>query len=237
LAATQPEDGTQTDLGINEAVKMLTSGNSDEQRVNVLTVFTDGQSNDPELTMIAANKAQAAGITTFSIGIGSGINQEELLVIAANRTDHVVSVNSFETLVELVYGLNSEACAIPQKPKLNDTITDTVMKDEIRYYRYSVPEEGITVIIDSLTGKTGKFYSISVETPSSALNDGVFSNNVFIPTTADPGLNQVYVAVQGLEDKNGFTIKALEGDHSSAGNVFSSGFLIATLYVINQLIL
>ncbi|CAL8071043.1 unnamed protein product [Orchesella dallaii] len=101
--------GTASDLGINQAVSEFQS-NSRAVPKNMV-FLTDGVSNSPTATLAAAQRAQAAGIRAFSVGITTNINQQELLAIAGNNSDHVFNTDGFEDLLKLLQPVSRRVCA------------------------------------------------------------------------------------------------------------------------------
>ncbi|XP_076472602.1 hemicentin-1-like [Babylonia areolata] len=91
---------------------MFTSGNGDRSSVtNLGVILSDGVSNDASYTATQAAYARNAGITLFSIGIGSGIPLSELNEIATDPdSDHVFSVSSFSALSGITSAFQAQAC-------------------------------------------------------------------------------------------------------------------------------
>lgn len=78
---------------------------------NVAIVVTDGQSNNPNLTIAEAQKARAAGITVLAIGVGSGVSRKELNAIATDPdSTHVFMADNFDALKSLKALLSTKAC-------------------------------------------------------------------------------------------------------------------------------
>lgn len=79
--------GTATHLAIDEMVKSFTAANgarpANEGHPRVGIVVTDGHSNNFQLTNQSAIRAHAAGIIMFSVGVGTGVNIQELQIIAS----------------------------------------------------------------------------------------------------------------------------------------------------------
>ena len=79
-------------------------------RVNatkVLILMTDGQSGD------ASTEAQTLrdkGVLIICIGIGSGVNDDQLLGIVGNETTLVTHVDTFEALTSVVGLIQGSAC-------------------------------------------------------------------------------------------------------------------------------
>ncbi|XP_061183369.1 CD109 antigen-like [Saccostrea echinata] len=77
----------------------------------IVIVITDGQSNDPAATKIAAEALRSIGVTTYSIGIGSGIGQRELENIASD-INHVFRVSNYNALQQVQLSLGVENCHV-----------------------------------------------------------------------------------------------------------------------------
>ncbi|CAG2243892.1 unnamed protein product [Mytilus edulis] len=90
------------------------SGTSRQNAAQIVIVLTDGYSRDPESTKHEAKKLHDAGINTFVIGIGDGIDMEELRSIASEPNDkHLFLVDDFNALDSIKDLLVSRACDIP----------------------------------------------------------------------------------------------------------------------------
>lgn len=229
---------TNTNGAILKAVELLTKSDRMDGSPRVMTVFTDGKSNNGVTSSV--QEAKLREIQSFSVGIGSNTNQAELLQIAYGDPSHVFSLTSFDALADFFYRLNMEACTVPQRPAVNQFITDQLKRNERRYYAYDVPPEGLTVKLDTDNGETRGYYSYTEKTPSSAIYDGQFDRQAFVParpatyrqrrsandtmTTGQP----VYIAVEGLQDNNNYTIAGIKGDVRTG----SASSLQMTLWVI-----
>ena len=102
--------GTYTDLALNATLDVLT----DENNIRIGILLTDGQSNRPELTLIAvaAVYVHAAGIKMHTFGIGN-TNRTELEAIASKiLADYSSYVSSFSRsrLNELLLLLTRQTC-------------------------------------------------------------------------------------------------------------------------------
>ena len=145
---------------------------------------------------------------------------------------------------ESVQQINSQTCRVPQKPEVGKKVNnDKLSKYEKRYFKFDLPESGITVKIEVNKGKTRGYYSYTIENPSSAVNDGEFTNEVFIPyqkkyvlgrakRTTDETM-EVYVTIEGNEDHNEYSLDSLEDNHTNASdpiaiNIF---FIIISLKI------
>ncbi len=68
---------TFTGDAINQTITKILAANFDAGLNKILILLTDGKSNDPVLA--AANYARSKGITIIAVGIGSGVNDTQLL--------------------------------------------------------------------------------------------------------------------------------------------------------------
>ena len=94
---------TRTDVALNLVrTDVLTSTAGARDDVNdICIVVTDGQSQFPNATRVAANRLHDAGIRTFTIAAGqtSAAFHAELRHIASSpSSDHVFEVNQFSSL-------------------------------------------------------------------------------------------------------------------------------------------
>lgn len=69
--------GTLTGIAINETVAKILSGNFDSGLNKIMILMTDGKSFDQVLG--ASDYARSKGITMIAVGIGSGVNDTQLL--------------------------------------------------------------------------------------------------------------------------------------------------------------
>ena len=100
--------GTRTDLALNATLDVLT----DENNIRIGILLTDGQSNRPNLTLIAAAAVHAAGIEMYTFGIGN-TNPAELEAIASEpHADYSFYISSFNrsSFNELLLLLARQTC-------------------------------------------------------------------------------------------------------------------------------
>ena len=77
----------------------------------IAIVITDGKSQSPSATAQEAQKLRDKGITVFSIGVGSGIQESELKAMATDPDNqHVFVVNNFDALDLIKASLQQKAC-------------------------------------------------------------------------------------------------------------------------------
>jgi len=81
--------------------------------------MTDGNSFDD--VKAASDNARAFDITLFCVGIGSNINQTQLLQIAGTSSN-IVLIDNYASLDKLVYLIENYFCKQIIDVKLNDFI-------------------------------------------------------------------------------------------------------------------
>lgn len=71
------------------------------------------------------------------------------------------------------------------------------------------------------------YYSYMIENPSSAINDGYFSVDIFIAALEcyNESAGTVHVTMQGQDDKNVYSLETSEGKHTSGGNQLKTSVL------------
>ncbi len=109
LNAAHLADGTNTHLGINTALNDYNTASRNEL-VNMV-LLTDGKSKDLTSTTEAVKKANELNIRTYAVGIGSEINQEELLMIANGDTGSVFTTATFSELIKILSPVSKKLCS------------------------------------------------------------------------------------------------------------------------------
>ncbi|XP_046571860.1 collagen alpha-1(XII) chain-like [Haliotis rubra] len=77
----------------------------------IVIVLTDGESNFPNETVVAAKKLHDRRITVAAVGIGSEVNRDELNAIASN-SKHVFLVPNFDALQSIHQQLTDTTCKL-----------------------------------------------------------------------------------------------------------------------------
>ncbi|XP_033736270.1 collagen alpha-6(VI) chain-like isoform X1 [Pecten maximus] len=105
---------TNTDKALDFARQnsFLSSNGGRSDAEKIVIVLTDGQSTSPSKTSVAANALHHSGVEVITVGIGNGITQSELAVIASDR-QHVFQVQSFDALQTIQTELTNAACQAP----------------------------------------------------------------------------------------------------------------------------
>ena len=103
--------GTSTHLALNLLSTAFSTSRTDQGIPRVAIVFTDGQSYSQTLTAQAAQSVHDTGIIVYSIGIGSGVNTNELNTIASSSSN-VFLISSFSAgdFAKILLPLRTTAC-------------------------------------------------------------------------------------------------------------------------------
>lgn len=73
--------------------------------------MTDGQSNYPQQTVLAALRTHNANINVFAVGVGASIAVSELQVIASDPVClYVILLSTFTELDSLKYIIQKRTC-------------------------------------------------------------------------------------------------------------------------------
>ena len=103
--------GTRTDLALDLVPTAFINARVNEGIPRVVILLTDGQSNEPTLTAQAAPRVHNDNIEVYSVGIGSGIEEAELHIIASDPS-YVYLITDFspEAFAEELRPLQLTAC-------------------------------------------------------------------------------------------------------------------------------
>ncbi|XP_067673461.1 collagen alpha-1(XXI) chain-like isoform X2 [Haliotis asinina] len=97
----------------------------------IAIVLTDGQSYDRSVTVHEATLNHEAGITTFVIGIGSGVDMTELSALASSpHTTYLHRIGDYSILQSIKTRLAIETCKVKYvKPTPRPTPAPTIQAD------------------------------------------------------------------------------------------------------------
>lgn len=103
--------GTNTADGINYMTNQMFSLNSGARSnvPRIAIVVTDGRSSNPTATAMAADKARQANIALMAVGVGNGVDMNELNSIADHNTQ-TFTVSNFDQLQSLTASIIQKAC-------------------------------------------------------------------------------------------------------------------------------
>ncbi|XP_069121966.1 uncharacterized protein [Argopecten irradians] len=135
--------------------------------VKVLVVITDGVSNDRLNTIHAAEDIHANNIVTFTIGVGSHINNEELNDIATSPScTHVMTVSGFTDLKALKQEIQEKTCKAPLYIEMNHTYT--CVMENCPGLAVITPPGGVTVETNVTCGKITLFTAFGSPYPGNS---------------------------------------------------------------------
>jgi receptor-type tyrosine-protein phosphatase Q len=187
-------------------------------------VITDGYSSSYSATVAAAQSAHDNGITLFAIGIGSNVNSDELDAIASDPS-YVSTITGFDSsqFDALQTTITNEACTTSAEVEINETVDTSVGEDEITYIKVPYDsDEGVTIKINVTNGTVTVYVSDQTTTPNEAFYDWMIETDGYSDVYLDPDAvnrtigDTVYIAIEGQEPDNDFTLVTEEGDTTSA---------------------
>ena len=208
-----PAGGTHTSTGIETAdddvfVESMGMRGIDSGAGRVLVVITDGQANDGYAPgTAAAALRELKNVNIFPIGVGNGINIEELESMASSPVeDHVFTLKSFNTIQDIVEKMSARTCDTPAvlSACLGTSVDMTVDSCFFRYFQFTNDEAAPTfsLKVTAVSGKVNVFYSYTVANPGPFSNDGQllgiepgWVGETFVDMD---GRQALYVSVQGL---------------------------------------
>lgn len=79
--------------------------------VKIIIVVTDGRSNQPSETAKWAREVKAAGILVIAVGVGGGVDRDELVTIASGR-QNIFTVDNYDMLDTIREAIGSRTCAV-----------------------------------------------------------------------------------------------------------------------------
>jgi len=173
--------GTNTGAAIDHlrTVVFTTDKGMRQESAKIAIIQTDGRSNNKQLTLEAAPKLRDEGVTVFAIGVGSGIDENELIGIATSPTcRHVREIDDFDELDSIIADINNVAC-------------DTIIKVDDEIDADLTCNHTVTMSIEIAEGKTLGIVgdgipdiegSFNYTHPSSAFYDFKVKPDTSIPT-------------------------------------------------------
>lgn len=117
--------GTKTGIAINASVAKIAAKNYPNGLPKLLVILTDGGSNDN--VQYAADYARSFGITLFCVGIGSNINNAQLLQIAGTQSN-ILYISNYASLSKLAYIIANYFCKQIIDVNLNQPIYGNVVR-------------------------------------------------------------------------------------------------------------
>jgi hypothetical protein len=106
----------------------------------VALVFTDGYSNcGAAVGVESTNLLHITKASVFAVGIGSGINNAELLTIATDK-NYVMHVNNYLNLTTVINTITVQTCGIPAFVIPNMKVESQVPSNTYRYYQLDTTE-------------------------------------------------------------------------------------------------
>ena len=100
--------GTNTHLALKYALE-TSFRHSRSGVAKIVIVITDGKSNNKRMTLEEAGRLRSSGAIIFSVGVGSGVDRDELLGMAS-KSAYVFDVSTFSALRNIRERLTKTTC-------------------------------------------------------------------------------------------------------------------------------
>ena len=210
-----PSGGTNTGEAIdyvrmNSFTTSFGARDLSEGIARVLIVATDGQSGDD--VVAPSERARNDGINIFAIGIGTGIDEEELRSIA-DSPNQVFLVSNFNRLLQITFLIRTSSCKARALVKVGKPVSKNIPGGEVTYL--SIPIAVGQPLSIKFTGTDGNFIiyaSYTHRNPGPNLHDfiwfikeGTFTVSTPSSTTSrrrrqsNSGMNEtLYVGVMNV---------------------------------------
>ena len=140
----------------------------------ILIVATDGHSSDD--VKGPAKAAADDGIILFSIGIGDGSDQEQLLDIAGGVSSRVFNTADYRHLIGLSPLLAAESCRAQVSVPPGKQVEYTLIMGEVKYFQISIPENCsqslmVSFVANSSSDSAFVYASFTIPNPNKRLYD------------------------------------------------------------------
>ncbi|CAI9721427.1 Hypothetical predicted protein [Octopus vulgaris] len=125
LDVSQEHENTRTASALNLLTStMFTTEMGARKNVrHIAFILTDGSSQEPKKTQLAAKKCRDANIELFAIGIGNETNKEELKGIASQpKTSHYIHVSNFSALINEKGNIFKISCTKNYRSQVNTEV-------------------------------------------------------------------------------------------------------------------
>jgi hypothetical protein len=213
--------GTRTDLALDALISdYFKAGNGARpNHPHVAIVLTDGESNEPQKTVISALKVHDADITVISVGVGSSIDQNELQVIASEPVClHMILLKDFSEVDSLKYVIEQRTCDAPVIISPGQNGSTIIKPGGDQNCKVRVPQEGVTVKFTPTKG-SAKYFVATDTYPSESYYEGMTSASVgevgalFIPKPNTPDVEgTVFCNIKGEENDTEIDFGTKPGD-------------------------
>ena len=216
LNIRQFAQSTYTGEALQNCLDMYTEANgmrpSADGVTKLIIVLTDGLSNGYISPKDSANKLKQKGISIFSIGVGSGVNYNELNDIASDN--NIFLLNNYNAALMAIEDVKLNSCLEPAViPGKTNTIV--VSKDSYKYFAYPMSSSGnqtLYMIVETTAGSVSVFFSFDDKNPndiavSSKKKRYTPSIQQFALPKLDLNSTKLYIGIKGLSDVNTFTIE------------------------------
>ena len=181
----------------------------------LVLVLTDGLSNGLIQPSISAQKLKSNGISIFSVGVGSGVNYDELDGIASDK--NVFLLTNYNATLAAIEDIKQNSCLEPAviPPKTNKI---AVNKDSYKYFVYplrSLQNKIFYLLVESVAGSVKVFYSFDVKNPNDLVNSVDVdsskkkrdASSVQQFSLLQLNSTNLYFGIKGLDDVNSFKIE------------------------------
>ncbi|CAF0854244.1 unnamed protein product [Adineta steineri] len=214
--------GTATGEAIQRARNVCDSAcrNQEELVPRAVVLFTDGQSNDPNLVRIQSEfLRENTKAIVFAVGIGSGINNAELQLSASTPySKYVLHLQNYLQLTQVINQITLVACNVPAFNEPGVVYKNEVDKDTYRFYRTNIKglRSGLggfmEIAVNITQGNVQVFTSTTEANPTSDNSKRAVVQSHDAKSTTDiymeylpPDTQTFYSSFKGMANANQYT--------------------------------
>ena len=250
--ATYYGGGTDTASALQVANRVFsyTSGRrlASEGVTPVIFVITDGESNDRNDTIQAAQILKDQDIIIVSVGVGSYLDLIELHAMCTPPyTENYFAIQNFNALSQKLNQFTSKSCSEPAPVTTNDTVTGEIGKDKYKFLKVEIVQSGnkILITVTLFNGNVKLFYSFTNRNPKdpvdfidytrkTIVNPVVTKSNevTLVIDKSDTEVEFAYIGIKGLENDNKFQVKFDDCATVICNNASYLSFHFITLFVV-----
>eukprot|EP00039_Didymoeca_costata_P018197 m.332535 g.332535 ORF g.332535 m.332535 type:complete len:3185 (-) comp16959_c0_seq1:2670-12224(-) len=178
----------------------------------VLIVMTDGTSTTGYEPADVAKEIRDINANIFVMGVGDGVNVNELNSMASDPIDsHVYALKAFDQIISVVTSVAASSCSSAAIVESGQTTLTEVGECETRYFAPKCGDDGdTTVTVTTSKGEVHVYISTDTSNPGPHASQYSDESNstvkTFLITRQSGDVGQLTIGVRGIEAENSFTL-------------------------------
>jgi len=221
---------TNTAAALDQMREMFTNHGRTNGEARIGIVMTDGKSTNAEDTRKAANRVHADKLTTFAVGVTSGVDKAEVNKIGTDPDCiHVSFLDKFTDIAPFTSKIQEQACRAPAEVEIGKEIIGNIISGKRIFFKIKIRRTmKITIKLRMTSGASVFYFSYKARQPNPAFYDFGMTvtssmtagQNIQIPYPEDEVEDEIeaYYSLLGTGwgAPNAFVNEAVEGILSGA---------------------